>query len=404
LYTIAMSSVLRNLAVTDFNSTAFTTAVTTTIAATYSTSGVAVVVEPNGVTAATGSRRLQAAAASSSTSVAYTVQHVTGSTTASGMQALLTSTTGNTALLNSYRANTVPAATAAVSSISTTARSKPQKEPIRSSRKQRSLSDAVIGAITGLTVVVVAVLVWCKRKALISKCSGGKLQQKHLPEQPLPVEPLETVEEPGTRPFQRGATVKESAFPRRQPVSVHNLQFDRSPISTVHLGTTHSTATTPVASSGTRGTRHAVTPVNNANFSSNSVYNSNATGSRQAVTPVNTAGFSSNSVYNSNAAGTRSAYNSSAYSSSAAGTASATSSARTVVAVTGGARSARSTSRIMQSLSTTASSITKSVHSFARSHNGQRAGVVWDGVGESLCVYVQFKCSVCTTSNCLHLH
>jgi hypothetical protein len=367
LYTLTMSNVLSNLAVTDFNSTAFTAAVTTTIAAAaYSTSGVAVVVKSNGVTATTGSRRLQAAATSSSTSVAYTVQHVNGSTTATGMQALLTSSAGNTALLNSYRANT--AAAAAVSSISTTARSKPQKEPKR--RKKRSLSDALIGVIAGLSVIAVAVPVWCKRKALLSKCGGSK----QLPEPRLPTESLESVGEPATRPFRRGATVNENAFPRRQPGSVHNLPYDRSPFSTIDPGTAQSTAPTPVARSSTSNIRHAVTPVNTV------------------------AGCSTSIGYSSNAAGgTRSAYNSTAYSSSAysssagGGTASAASSARTVVAATDGARSIRSTARFMQSLSTATSSITKSVRKFAQSHNGQRAGLVWDGIGESLlCVYVQF--------------
>jgi hypothetical protein len=373
-YTLTMSSVLSNLAVTDFNDTAFTAAVTTTIAAAaYSTSGVAVVVEQNGVTATTGSRRLQAAATSSSTSVAYTVQHVNGSTTATGMQALLTSSAGNTALLNSYTANTP--ATAAVFSISTTARNNPQKEPKRTSRKKRSLSDALIGVIAGLSAIAVAVPVWCRRKALLSKCGGSK----QLPEPRLPTESLESVGEPATRPFRRGATVKENAFPRRQPGSVHNLPYDRSPFSTIDPGTAQSTTPTPVARSSTSNTRHAVTPVNNAvGFNTNSVFSSNAGGgTRSAYTST---------AYNSTA------YNSSAYSSSAGGgTASAASSARTVVAATGGARSTRSTARFMQSLSTATSSITKSVQSFAQSHNGQRAGLVWDGIGESLlCVYVQF--------------
>eukprot|EP00953_Heterococcus_sp_UTEX-ZZ885_P015041 8483-Heterococcus_DN1.PRE.3 len=400
LYTLAMSSVLSNLAVADFNSTAFTAAVTTTIAAAaYSTSGVAVVVELNGVTATTGSRRLQAAATSSSTSVAYTVQHVNGSTTATGMQALLTSSTGNTALLNSYTANTP--ATAAVSSISTTARNNPQKEPKRTSRKKRSLSDALIGVIAGLSVIAVAVPVWCKRKALLSKCGGSKQQQKQLPEPRLPTESLESVGEPGTRPFRRGATVKESAFPRRPPGP-----YDRSPISTVHLGTTQSTAPTPVAGSSTRGVRPAVTPVNNAaGYNTNSVFSSNVGGGNRSA--YNSTAYNS-TAYNSTA------YSSSAYSSSAGGgTASAASSARTVVAATGGARSTRSTARFMQSLSTATSSITKSVKNFAQSHNGQRAGVLWDGIelfstaaeiGDNLTTIVEWAQDIKSTLDTLAQH
>jgi hypothetical protein len=371
LYTITVSSVLSNLAVADFNTTAFTTAVTSTIAATYSTSGVAVVVDANGVTASTGSRQLQAAATTTSTSVAYTVQHITGSTTAAGMQTLLTSTAGSTALLNSYNANTAStAATAAVvSSIRTSAPGKPKKELKR--KKKRSLSDAVIGVIAAFSTVVVAALLWCKRKALVLKCCSSK-RQKQLSERPLP-EPLETVE-PGTRSHKFGPP-QEYAYPRRSSAaSLHCIQPDRSPVATVDQST-FSTAATPVAGV-TRSARPMRTPVHAANFSE---------------------------MYSSNATGMSSVYNSSVYNSN--GTASAASSARTVAAVSGGARSTRSTSRFLNAVSTRARSVKQSVHSFAQrgvDQHGPTAGVAWDAVGESpfkkkFSSYVQFICSVCTT-------
>jgi hypothetical protein len=166
---ISMSTEISNITAVEFNATAFSSAVIDVAAAVVPAPSlpslqVVVTSDPSVTATATNSKRRRLQAVANSVTVAYDVRNLPDTTTATALQQRLTSADGDTSLLNSYKALSNTAATAAT----TTAIKAPVVPPVHTSAPVGVIAGSVIGGVTVLVSAAV-LTVWCQKRRVATR-------------------------------------------------------------------------------------------------------------------------------------------------------------------------------------------------------------------------------------------
>jgi hypothetical protein len=164
-----MSTEISNITAVEFNATAFSSAVIDVAAAVVPAPAlpslrVVLTNDPSVTVATTQSKHRRLQAVPNSVTVAYDVHHLPDEPTATSLQQHLTSTDGDTSLLNSYNTLSNTAATAAT----TTAIKTPVEPPVHKSVPGGVIAGSVVGGVAVL-VFATALAVCCQKRLIATR-------------------------------------------------------------------------------------------------------------------------------------------------------------------------------------------------------------------------------------------
>jgi hypothetical protein len=166
---ISMSTEISNITAVDFDATAFSSAVIDVAAAVVPAPAlpslqVVLIKDPSVTVATAKSKRRRLQAVPNSVTVAYDVHNLPDVPTAIALQQHMTSADGDTSLLNSYKALSDTAATAAT----TTAIKLPPVPPVHTSVPVGVIAGSVVGGVVVL-VSAAALTVWCQKRRVATR-------------------------------------------------------------------------------------------------------------------------------------------------------------------------------------------------------------------------------------------